>query len=42
MEKDFLLLQDQAGEMDTAAADRWDALRKPRLKASEGPRDYLV
>jgi hypothetical protein len=28
MEKDLLLLQDQAGGMDTAAADRWDALKK--------------
>jgi hypothetical protein len=28
MEQDLLLLQDQAGGMDTAAADKWVALKK--------------
>jgi hypothetical protein len=28
MEKDPLLLQDQAGGMDVVVADRWDALKK--------------
>jgi hypothetical protein len=28
MEQDLLLLQDQAGGMDAAAADRWAALKK--------------
>jgi hypothetical protein len=28
MEQDPLLLQDQVGGMDAAAADRWDALKK--------------
>jgi hypothetical protein len=28
MEQDLLLLQDQAGGMDTAAADKWAALKK--------------
>jgi hypothetical protein len=28
MEQDLLLLQDQAGGMDTVAADKWVALKK--------------
>jgi hypothetical protein len=28
MEQDLLLLQDQASGMDTAAADKWAALKK--------------
>ena len=30
MEKELLLLQDQAGGMDTAAADKWAALEEKR------------